>query len=210
MVTLILRNLRNSAETFFKMNEMTYELESNLIWNTIKDTLQGKEIPYRPQSYDSVEFGVISQKEITQTLREVFGDNTPKKRHGNSRVLVFDKLKLDKLSKIYDIDKVQVVTGSSSPHMPHSPHVGLDRHIEDESQVIEITKKHEQTCNNSKQIAEGKTNVTSTGEYNDVQHSQQVAEVAEVADMVLAEPSIKIENNREKLISNDSNIKNTT
>jgi hypothetical protein len=90
--------------------------------------LQGKEIPYKPQSYDTVEFGIISQKEIIQALKEVFGANTPKRRHGNSRVLVFDKSKLDRLSKIYDMDiEVQVVTSSGSPHLPH---VGLDRHLQ--------------------------------------------------------------------------------
>ena len=33
----------------------TYELGSNLIWNTINETLQGKEILSKPQSYDTVE-----------------------------------------------------------------------------------------------------------------------------------------------------------
>lgn len=114
----------------------------------------------------------------------MFGANTPKKRHGNSRALVFDKSKLERLSKIYDLDiKVQVVTGSNSPHLPHSPHIGLDRHIEEESQNNEITKKREQTCNNSKEIEEVKTNDTSAKEYKDVHTSQQVAEAAEVADV---------------------------
>jgi hypothetical protein len=80
----------------------TYELESNIIWNMVKETLQGKDIPYKPQSYDTVEFGPISQKGIIQTLKEVFGAKPPDKRHGNSRALVFDKSKLERLSKIYD------------------------------------------------------------------------------------------------------------
>jgi hypothetical protein len=50
----------------------TYELESNLIWNTIKGTLQGKDIPSKPQSYDTVEFGSISQKGITETLVSIW------------------------------------------------------------------------------------------------------------------------------------------
>jgi hypothetical protein len=29
----------------------TYELESGIIWNTVKETLQGSDIPHRPQSY---------------------------------------------------------------------------------------------------------------------------------------------------------------
>jgi hypothetical protein len=77
----------------------TYKLESTLTWNTIKETLQGKDLPHKPQSYDTVEFGIISQKEIIQTLKEVFGASTPKKRHGNSRTLIFDKSKLERLSR---------------------------------------------------------------------------------------------------------------
>ena len=49
-------------------SQNTYELQSSLIWNTIREILNGKEIPYKPQSYDSVEFGVISQKGIIETL----------------------------------------------------------------------------------------------------------------------------------------------
>ena len=41
--------------------------------------------------------------------------------------MVFDKLKLDRLSKIYGIDiDVQVVIGSGIG----SPHLGLDRHVD--------------------------------------------------------------------------------
>jgi hypothetical protein len=95
----------------------------------------------------------------------VFGANTPKKRHGNSRALVFDKSKLDRLSKIYDIDiEVQVVAGS--PLLPHSPHV--DRHIEEESHDNEITKKQEQIHNNSNGIEENDTNITLSEDYRDV------------------------------------------
>jgi hypothetical protein len=79
----------------------TYELESSLIWNTIKDILQGKDIPSKPQSYDTVEFGTISQKGITETLVQVFGAK-PTKRH-LGRTLIFDQNKLQRLSRIYDL-----------------------------------------------------------------------------------------------------------
>ena len=80
----------------------SYELESGLIWNTIKNTLQGNDIQNKPQSYDSTEFGMISQKEIVQTLTEVFG--AERSRDKTSRKLVFDPSKLDRLGKIYDLD----------------------------------------------------------------------------------------------------------
>jgi hypothetical protein len=97
----------------------TYELESGIIWNTIKGILQGSDTPHKPQSYDSVEFGVLSQKEIIQTLKEVFGANTPKKRHGNSRALVFDKSKLERLSKIYDLILKYKLSQAQVRHICH-------------------------------------------------------------------------------------------
>lgn len=103
-------------------------------------------------------------------------------------MLVFDKLKLDRLSKIYDIDiEVQVVTGHGSPHLPHSPHIGLDRHIEDVSQDNEITEKQEQVYNNSKEIEKEKRNITSSEEYKDIQPSQHAEKAAEVAEAVTQE-----------------------
>lgn len=168
----------------------TYELESNLIWNTIREILQAKEIPHKPQSYDTVEFGIISQKEIIQALKEVFGASSPKKRHGNSRALVFDKSKLDRLSKIYDIDiQVQVVTGSDSgsphsPHLPHLPHVGLDRHLEEQPHDNKMRGQQEQTEDISKEKDANHTKIISAEHPRDIQHPQQVAEAAEVADAI--------------------------
>jgi hypothetical protein len=163
----------------------TYELESGIIWNTVKDTLQGSDIRHRPQSYDSTDFGVLSQKEIIQTLKEVFGANTPKKRHGNSRALVFDKSKLERLSKIYDLDiKVQVVAGSSSPHLPHSPHVGLDRHMQEQSDNKGTDAKGKQMDDNSDRLQVNSTNITPLEDSRDVQPFQQVAEATEAADVI--------------------------
>ena len=74
----------------------TYELESGLIWDTVKDKLDGSQIPSKPQSFESVEYGTISQKDISQTLIEVFGATRPK-RHGESRKLIFHSSKLGNL-----------------------------------------------------------------------------------------------------------------
>jgi rubrerythrin len=83
--------------------------------------------------------------------------------------------------------EVQVVAGSSSPHLPHSPHVGLDRHIEDNSHDNEITKKQQQVYNNSKEIEKERRNIISSEEYTDIQLSQHVAEAAKVAEAVTQE-----------------------
>ena len=81
----------------------TTEPESGLIWNTITESLQGDTIHNKPQSYQSVEFGYLSQKDITQILKDIFGAKKSK-RHGEGRKLEFDKVKLEKLGKIYDLD----------------------------------------------------------------------------------------------------------
>ena len=57
----------------------------------------------KPQSYQSVEFGYLSQKDIIQILKDIFGAKKSK-RHGEGRKLEFDNDKLEKLGKIYDLD----------------------------------------------------------------------------------------------------------
>jgi hypothetical protein len=81
----------------------TTKLESGLIWNTITESLQGNAIQNKPQSYESVEFGILSQKDIIQILKDIFGAKKSK-RHGEGRNLEFDNDKLEKLGKIYDLD----------------------------------------------------------------------------------------------------------
>jgi hypothetical protein len=93
--------------------QKTLDLESSLIWSTIKDLLQGSDIHDKPQSYDSVEYGIISQKEITQVLKDVFGANKPR-HHGKVNRLIFNREKLERVGKVYDLDvDVQVVEGES-------------------------------------------------------------------------------------------------
>jgi hypothetical protein len=102
----------------------TYSLDSGMMWNIVKNTLQGKDIPYKPQSYDTVEFGTISQKGIIESLQQVF-DAKPGKRHPGIKTLTFDKDKLQRLSKVYDLSK-QVSVKLSVEDVED---IGLDRHI---------------------------------------------------------------------------------
>jgi hypothetical protein len=79
-------------------------IESDRIWRYVKSNLDGNETLSRPQSFQSIDFGEISQKYITQILKEVFGA-TPSKRHGQGRKLVFDLNKLDRFENLYGIEK---------------------------------------------------------------------------------------------------------
>src|SRR5688572_4919137 len=85
-----------------------FELDSMDIVNDILAELECEPIPARPQSFISREFGTLSIKSIIQTLKEVFGVKKGA-GHGKSRKLIFDKEKLDKLAKLYEIDiKVEI------------------------------------------------------------------------------------------------------
>jgi hypothetical protein len=147
----------------------TYELESGLIWNTVKETLQGKDIPYKPQSYDTVEFGIISQKGIIETLQHVFGAK-PTKRH-SGRSLIFDQNKLERLSRIYDLSidvKVGPLLSTGVADVADVAHVGLDKHLQEQYEDKEIgTSEHkntnisnENTVNNEKIISQAEIKIS--------------------------------------------------
>jgi hypothetical protein len=109
----------------------TYSLESGLIWNIVKETLQGKDIPYKPQSYDTVEFGAISQKGIIETLQQVFAAKSGK-RHPGIKTLTFDKDKLQRLGKIYELTTdISVKVGVED--VEHVEDIGLDKHLTEQS-----------------------------------------------------------------------------
>ena len=75
--------------------------------------MEATEIPGRSLSCETSEFGVISQKEVTQTLEHVFGAKN-KKTEGTKH-LVFNTAKLQRLGKVYDLSiQVEVVTREES------------------------------------------------------------------------------------------------
>jgi hypothetical protein len=142
-----------------------------LIWNTIKDILPGSPIPNKPQSYDSTEFGILSQKEIVQTLTEVFG--AERSRDKSSRKLVFDPSKLDRLGKIYDLDvEVKLVT-----HMTHMTHVGLDKHLQEQPQDKEIIASEQINANISNRMLENNEKITFQDKVKDSPSSAGVTSV---------------------------------
>lgn len=110
----------------------TAELESGLIWNTLLDILPGDSIPNRKLSYDSSEFGILSQKGITETLTQVFGAKSSQNRRDKRRV-IFNIETLKRLSRIYDVTNV-----------------GLDRYAAKAEYTEEITEQDKKEENNSK------------------------------------------------------------
>jgi hypothetical protein len=91
-------------------NKNGLELESSLIWNTIKDTLQGEPIANKPMSCETLEFGTLSQKRITETLEQQFGARRSKHK-GSGNKLIFNQDLLRRLERKYSIQvDVQVTT----------------------------------------------------------------------------------------------------
>jgi hypothetical protein len=133
-------------------SQNTLELESSLIWNTLTDILPGEFSPNKKLSYDSSDFGTISRKEITQILKEIFGAK-PAKRHGNSSILIFDKNKLERTGKLYDLSlEVKVVTTSNNGEDGYDGvDVGLDKHLIGSKSSEENTKSSIENIINHKE-----------------------------------------------------------
>ena len=119
-------------------NNNSYELDTADIWVSAIGGLAGSEITGKPLSYESAEFGTISQKMVAQIMKDVFGARPPK-HHGTSRKLVFMKEKFDKIGQIYELKlEIKVVDGEFEDGMDgadgtdgtHSGDVGLDKHME--------------------------------------------------------------------------------
>ena len=111
-----------------------------MIWNHITDILQGEFNPNKKLSYESSEFGTISQKGISETLLQVFGaKHSPNKRE--KRKLIFDLAKLERVGKLYDL-ALEVQVGDPGAHNADGADIGLDRHLTHPSTDIEIRKNN--------------------------------------------------------------------
>lgn len=88
--------------------EDPYTLTNESIWNAITSKIEGSFIPSKPQSFETTDFGMISQKQISELFRDKFeakrssiykkqGDKSTKKR-----TLRFDKDTLDKVAQLYN------------------------------------------------------------------------------------------------------------
>ena len=85
------------------VSQNTMEFESSVIWQRIKDDLPGSEVKGKPMSYDTEDFGTLSQKKVIGILKDVFGAEPP--RHtGTTKKLIFNKSKFDRLDSVYNLE----------------------------------------------------------------------------------------------------------
>jgi hypothetical protein len=131
----------------------TTELESSLIWDTVIDLLPGELISNKKLSYESSEFGTISQKIIIEILMQVFGAS-PSHNRREKRKLVFNIDKLERLGKVYDLS-IEVKVGQSVTDVTDVTDIGLDRHLREQSSGIEtqqITNENDNSYKRGNQI----------------------------------------------------------
>ena len=119
----------------------TTKLESSLIWNYIMEVLPGEEIPHKKLSYESSEFGTISQKGIIEIFMQVFGAQRSLNRR-EKRKLLFDMDKLERLGKVYNLS-MEIKVGPSITDVTDVTDIGLDKHLKDYPATI-VQKKTRQ------------------------------------------------------------------
>jgi hypothetical protein len=137
----------------------TSELESNLIWNTITDLLPGDSIPNKKLSYESTEFGMLSQKGIVEILIQIFGAKHSKDRRDKSK-LIFDIHKLSRVGRAYElsIDVKASTTSSAVTDVTDVTHIGLDKHFVEQSSEGQLDDSNILNDNNPKDIEENNDN----------------------------------------------------
>jgi hypothetical protein len=122
----------------------SYSLTSSQIWQEVKDALKGEAIPNKPLSYDTEQFGIVSQRQITAILIEQFGAKKTKTR--DSIILTFNEDRLKGLTRKYkpakvdDVDDVDDLSGMS-----------LDQYTKQDK---EISKTDHEIDNNSKNVSQ--------------------------------------------------------
>ena len=136
----------------------TTELESSLIWNYITEILPGEEIPHKQLSYESSEFGTISQKGIIEIFMQVFGAKRSLNRR-EKRKLLFDMDKLQRLGKVYNLS-MEIKVGPSVTDVTDVTDIGLDRHLIDHPPEIEIIESKAERDDFFKEEAVGDTKFT--------------------------------------------------
>jgi hypothetical protein len=152
----IVRDLTNTQNTLL--------LKSSSILDFIKMNVEWKDVPFKPQSIETVEFGVLSLKGVIQTLKDVFSAEPPK-HTGSARELVFSQKVLDRMKDIYDMDieikvdfkTLETLDAKNETHETlETLSIGIGRYsdhsndAENKENTKEINEKYEETDTESK------------------------------------------------------------
>jgi hypothetical protein len=150
------------------------------IWNKYKEKLHGGE-EIGKTSYRSNEYGDMSQKRLSELLRDQFKARPPK-HHGDKRQLVFDKTALDRMKQKYRINLNKNNAGMDGTD---GTDIGLDRHLSEENSDSKTSKNTEENTNNYSKSEQTDTNqVQQNTDQGSVisDNSSQVSHVSQTDD----------------------------
>lgn len=98
------------------------ELDNKTIWESVKSNIEGYYDEKKPLSYETEEFYTVSQKKVTDILKDKFGAEPIKTGHARDRGLKFDQnilnrqttnyAKTDDIRIIGDADRSDALDGS--------------------------------------------------------------------------------------------------
>jgi hypothetical protein len=130
----------------------TIELESSVIWSTITGLLPGDFVQNKKLSYESTDFGTLSQKGIVETLIQIFRAKHSKVRR-EKRKLIFDIDKLSRIGRAYELS-IDVKISTTSSGVIDVTHIGLDKHLIEQSSDVQLANSSILNDNNSKELEE--------------------------------------------------------
>jgi hypothetical protein len=123
------------------------------IWNKYKEKLPGGE-EIGKTSYRSNEYGDMSQKRLSELLRDQFKARPPK-HHGDRRQLVFDKTALDRMKQKY---RININKNNAGTDGTDGSDIGLDIHLSEVNSDSKTSKNIEGNVNTSSQRRQADTN----------------------------------------------------
>jgi hypothetical protein len=105
----------------------------------LKEWLAGSDISYKPLSYESSQFGTLSQKQITEILKSDFSAKSPS-HNSNKAKLSFEKTILDRLEGKYNTDlcpftEEDLECKDGPTQQNRAPNRGFEEDEEDEEDV---------------------------------------------------------------------------
>lgn len=125
------------------------KLKSASIWAKLQARLEGRFLSEHSLSFDTVEYGIISQKMVISILEDVFKAKV--KSSNSERYVIFQRKNLEKVTKSYDIQEVVITSntapGSDSNDSTHSTDSGS---VSDPTETIDNEECEENKSDNDK------------------------------------------------------------
>lgn len=135
----------------------TITLETGEIWSKVMARTDGITLPGHPYSIDTSEFGILSQKHVTETLEDIL-----KARYFNvsgRRLIVFDRNNLESVRLPYTEQKVSIsLESADSADSAHVGNGGGYAEQQDDRENVqdkaENNNNHKETTDNDKENEE--------------------------------------------------------